>query len=103
MVQVANILLDSALRYSESGQEVHVAVGQNGSTAQLTIQNSGIGLYEEEAAQVFSRFYRGNGAQHVSNGSGLGLPVAKAIIEAHGGEFQLTGKLGEEAVKMTAK
>jgi two-component system sensor histidine kinase VicK len=61
----------------------------------LEIKDSGIGLKYNESSQVFSRFYRGNEGSGKASGTGLGLPVAKAIIDAHGGSINLHGESGE--------
>ncbi|MBT8069387.1 MAG: ATP-binding protein, partial [Gammaproteobacteria bacterium] len=62
------------------------------------IRDTGIGLTAEEARQAFQRFYRGGQAQGYARGTGLGLPVAKAIVEAHKGSITLEGKPGEGAL-----
>ena len=64
---------------------------------EIIVKDDGIGLSPEEAEQVFLRFYRGANAQHAAHGTGLGLPVAKAIIEAHHGTIGITGQVGEGA------
>jgi len=96
--QVFSILLDNALRYSEQGDTVHVGLDRNHKQIVVTVRDTGIGLTEEESRQVFKRFFRGGKAQGHARGTGLGLPVAKAIIEAHKGRITLEGKPGEGAV-----
>ena len=64
----------------------------------ISFRDHGIGLTEEEAEQAFERFYRGSKAEEHAHGTGLGLPVAKAIVEAHKGSITLRGKLGEGTV-----
>ena len=96
--QVFAILLDNALRYSEEGGSIHVTVEKGADGAVVDVKDNGIGLSEEDARQAFHRFYRGANAERQSNGIGLGLPVAKAIVEAHGGYISLTGNPGEGAV-----
>ena len=92
--QVVTILLENALRYG--GQEIHVRVDQTPDGFAVTVGDDGPGLTDEELAHVFERFFRGsNAAIRYDNGSGLGLPVAKAIVEAHGGNIALTSTPGE--------
>ena len=58
--------------------------------------DTGPGIAAEELRHVFDRFYRGQTARKASpDGSGLGLPLAKSIVDAHGGEIGLDSKLGE--------
>ncbi len=90
--QVIAILLDNAIRYSDEAGTVTVDLRIDQDLVVLTIEDEGIGLTEEEAKQVFARFYRGDGAKQHTPGSGLGLPVAKAIVEAHEGIISLRGK-----------
>ncbi len=92
--QVVTILLENALRYG--GQEVQVRLDQAPGGFAVTIADDGPGLTEDELAHVFERFFRGsNAAIRYDGGAGLGLPVAKAIVEAHGGRIALTSEPGE--------
>ncbi len=90
--QVISILLDNAIRYSNEAGTVTVSLRIDQDRVVLTVEDKGIGLTEEEAEQVFTRFYRGDSAKRHTQGSGLGLPVAKAIVEAHEGIISLRGK-----------
>jgi two-component system OmpR family sensor kinase len=93
--QVFSILIDNALRYSNTGGQVEVRLKRQGHEIVVTVSDSGIGLSKEEAKQAFQRFFRGGQAQSHARGTGLGLPVAKAIVEAHEGSIMLEGKPGE--------
>lgn len=96
--QVFTILIDNALQYSEPGDTVKVCLERRGSEVVVTVRDNGIGLTKEEARQAFQRFFRGGQAQGHARGTGLGLPVARAIIEAHKGSITLEGEQGEGAV-----
>ena len=96
--QIFTILMDNALRYSNSGGRIEVHVSQMDSDVQISFRDNGIGLTEEEAELAFERFYRGHKAEEHARGTGLGLPVAKAIVEAHNGSISLQGKLGDGAM-----
>jgi two-component system OmpR family sensor kinase len=96
--QVFTILIDNALRYSSQNGEVSVHMERNDQEVFVIVQDKGIGLTEEEALQAFERFFRGGKAQGHARGTGLGLPVAKAIVEAHKGRITLEGIPGEGAV-----
>lgn len=96
--QVFAILIDNALQYSMKGGEVDVRLERSGSKIIVTIVDHGIGLTKEEAKQAFQRFFRGGHAQGHARGTGLGLPVAKAIVEAHKGTISLQGEPDKGAV-----
>jgi len=96
--QVFSILFDNALRYSDAGGRVEVRLKKQEQEIVVTVRDSGIGLTQEEARQAFQRFFRGGQAQGHARGTGLGLPVAKAIVEAHKGSITLEGKPGEGAL-----
>jgi len=96
--QVFSILLDNALRYSKAGGTVEVRLEREADNIIVTVRDNGIGLTEEESLHAFQRFFRGGNAQGHARGTGLGLPVAKAIVEAHKGTITLEGKSGEGAI-----
>lgn len=96
--QVFSILVDNALRYSKQNGTVWVDLTLDNNDIVVTVKDTGIGLTEDEARQAFQRFFRGGKAQSHARGTGLGLPVAKAIVEAHKGRITLEGKPGEGAL-----
>lgn len=91
--QVLMVLLDNALRYSPDGGTITVSAQANGDTATITVSDSGIGIPTDELPHIFDRFVRGSNA--LPGGTGLGLPVAKAIAEAHGGELTIASRQNE--------
>ncbi len=93
--QVITILLDNAVRYSYKDSRILVNIYDKHTYLVLEIKDTGIGLKYNEASQVFSRFYRGSEGSGKTTGTGLGLPVAKAIVDAHGGIIELRGQDGE--------
>lgn len=94
--QVLFNLLTNALRHTPAGGEVSASVGQTslhhgaGSThVFITVQDTGEGMEAEELAAVFDRFYRADKSRsRETGGAGLGLAIARAIIEAHGGSLE---------------
>ncbi len=92
--QVVSILLDNAVRYSYKNSRIEVKLHQNNHQAVLEVIDTGIGLSSSDSSQIFSRYYRGNDGAGAPTGTGLGLPVAKAIVDAHGGNIYLVGKQG---------
>ncbi len=92
--QVLMILLENAVRYGGSA----IVVGLDGCLRgfQIAVTDDGPGLSREDQERVFDRFFRGsNAASRYSQGTELGLPVAKAIVEAHGGDIAIESELGQ--------
>jgi signal transduction histidine kinase len=93
--QLFLILLDNAVRYSKSQGEVKVDMEKANGEVAVRLADHGIGIAPEELESVFDRFRRGTNVQHDGEGLGLGLPVAKAIAEAHKGRIEMASRLGE--------
>jgi two-component system sensor histidine kinase VicK len=77
---------------------VQVSLVREANNIIVTVRDNGIGLTKEESRQAFERFFRGGKAQGHARGTGLGLPVAKAIVEAHKGTITLEGESGKGAL-----
>jgi two-component system, OmpR family, sensor histidine kinase KdpD len=82
-------LLDNACKYSHSGAAIRIDVAQRNESVTVRVWNSGTPLPSNEHARIFERFYRGMEARQVAPGSGLGLYVARKILQAHGGILDL--------------
>jgi signal transduction histidine kinase len=94
--QLFMVLLDNAVRYSNSKGEVKVDITNSGGEVRVRVSDRGIGIAPEELDGIFERFRRGgNASEHNEEGLGLGLPVAKAIVEAHKGRIEMSSHLGE--------
>jgi PAS domain S-box-containing protein len=84
--QVIDNLISNALKFTPAGGRVDVRASVRGSRARIEIADTGVGISDEEQARLFERFYRTPQAQtDAVPGVGLGLSIAKAIVEAHGG------------------
>ena len=81
-------LIDNAIRYSTPAGKVDVSVRTTGTDVQLTLQDHGPGIPEDERERVFDRFYRGRNAE--AGGSGLGLAIVRQIAEMHGATVTLS-------------
>jgi signal transduction histidine kinase len=93
--QVVNNFVDNAIKYTAEGY-VKVFCSTNGDRIEIKIQDSGIGMGEEEKKRLFTRFARGEEASKMfANGSGLGMYVAKAILKQHGGEIDVESEKGK--------
>ena len=90
--QVVDDLLANAVRYSPGGGDVHVGLRERPGVAELTVTDDGIGTPAEERDRVFDRFYRASNVRHQGiAGQGLGLSLARTIVELHGGTIRLAG------------
>ncbi len=81
-------LLNNALKHNEEGVRISVRLRQEGSWARLEVADSGQGVPQQAQAHIFERFHRGDPAQHAT-GRGLGLAIARAIMEMHRGSIAL--------------
>ena len=90
--QVVDDVLANAVRYSPHGGDVRVRLRDRAGMAELTVTDHGIGTPAEERDRVFDRFYRASNVRHQGiAGQGLGLSLARTIVELHGGTIRLTG------------
>ena len=97
--QLMVILLSNALKYSSDGGLIRVTLAQKGKSRVLTVFNTGEGIAPEHREQVFDRFYREDLSHNSAvEGSGLGLSIAKAIVERHKGTITAGGVWHENAV-----
>ncbi|HEX2705361.1 MAG TPA: ATP-binding protein, partial [Candidatus Lustribacter sp.] len=88
--QVLANLLDNALRHTPAGGQVSVSIHEGSDkTVGITVIDNGEGIPADQLAEVFERFYRADPARavHDGGGSGLGLTIARAIAEDHGGSL----------------
>ena len=93
--QVCLNLLSNAIKFTPSGGEVWLKVGWTASGGQyMSVKDTGPGIPEEEIPIVLSKFGQGSNAiKSAEQGTGLGLPIAKNLIELHGGTFTLKSKV----------
>ncbi|MHA7178754.1 sensor histidine kinase [Arthrobacter sp. MDB2-24] len=94
--QVLDNLVSNAIKYSPRGGVVSVYAEETETCINLHVEDSGMGMTEQEARQVFSRFYRTPAARHADiEGAGLGLAITKSIVESHGGAISCVSSPGE--------
>ncbi len=96
MAQVLGNLVSNALRHTPAGGQISLAAAQRGNNALLTVQDNGVGIAPDRLRRIFARFYRGDEARQAHEGeSGLGLAIAKSLVELHGGMISAASTLGE--------
>lgn len=88
VVRLLVILLDNAVRYSPQGSPIEVTVERGEKEVVFSVMDRGMGVPEEERERIFERFYQvGDVLHHGGPGLGLGLYIAKSIVEGHGGRI----------------
>lgn len=91
--QSIRIFVQNASKYSTEGDTIKLGVKQNADSVSYLIQDEGIGMAESEVAHIFERFYRSDVARNSNTGgSGLGLSIAKWIVEAHDGTIDVLSR-----------
>ena len=91
-------LLENANLYSEKDQPIVVSAENNGNFVLFSVADHGPGIETMEQGLIFDKFYRGKGQRSVIQGTGMGLPISKAIVEAHGGTISVTSQLHHGSV-----
>lgn len=93
-------LLGNAAKYTPNGGEIHLRASADDKQLQVDIQDTGIGIAEEDLEQVFNKFYRAENDDRVSDetGNGLGLAFAREIVRRHGGDVTAESELNEGSV-----
>lgn len=94
ILQVLIGFTDNALKHSGGGGTIHLRASLAGGTVRLEVADEGEGIASEEVARVFERFYRSDSAR-AGGGAGLGLAIAKEIVEAHGASIEVASTPGE--------
>ncbi len=94
--QVLTNLIGNAIKFSEAGDEVLISATRMDGELYVTVKDNGIGIPPEALDQIFSRYYQVDHKKEGSAmGSGLGLPIAKKIIEGHGGRIWVESKASQ--------
>lgn len=86
-------LISNAIKYTASDGRVTVSVSQNAQAAEVVVADTGQGIAVEDLPHVFEKFRRAREARRLE-GTGLGLYIAKRIIEAHGGQIVVESEVG---------
>jgi signal transduction histidine kinase len=95
VTEVVNNLVDNAIKYSPEGGEITIQVTHNEEFVETTVEDRGIGIPDSVIGNLFKKFYRSHRTRAGVSGTGLGLYLCKAIIDAHGGNIWVRSKEGE--------
>jgi signal transduction histidine kinase len=94
--QVLNNLLDNAIAHTGKGGKINVTSRQQGDKLYISVIDTGEGIPPKDLPMIFERFYRVDKSRtRATGGSGLGLTIAKRLVEAHGGTIEVTSQLGK--------
>lgn len=100
--QLASILLDNAFKYSGEGDTIKISLSRKGEKKILTVYNTGSSISQEDQKHIFERFYRSDSSRsRESGGYGLGLSIAKSIVENHKGSISVKSD-GKSYTQITA-
>jgi len=86
--QVLDNLVQNAVKFTPRGGQVEVSIRPRAARIEIVVRDNGIGIPPDEVERVFEKFYRTRRGEHVARGTGLGLPIARSIVELHGGTLR---------------
>lgn len=100
LIELFTILLDNAIKYSSEGSEVSISAKKHKKSISISVEDSGMGISDEDKKHIFDRFYRSDLARSHKDagGFGLGLSIAKKIINSHGGTITVDSKIGSGTI-----
>jgi two-component system sensor histidine kinase KdpD len=96
--KVIGHLLENAAKYSEPGSPIYVSAEAGNNRVMVSVADRGAGIDDLERSMIFDKFYRGQSQRYRVQGTGMGLAIVKAIVEAHGGRISVTSQLGSGSV-----
>jgi two-component system sensor histidine kinase KdpD len=91
-------LIENADVYSAKDKPITITAEVQGNSLSTSVSDNGPGIEDMELGLIFDKFYRGKDQRYLVLGTGMGLPIAKAIVEAHGGAISVTSQLGHGSV-----
>jgi len=87
-------LLTNAVKHNPQGVHIEIRVERRSAGVAIVVADQGVGMDEETCGNLFERYYRGTNTEESMDGSGLGMSIAKAIVEAHGGRVSVWSEAG---------
>ena len=98
VVNVILQLLENAAKYSAADSPIHIAATGSEGKIMVSVADHGPGIDDFEQELIFDKFFRGKDNRQSVQGTGMGLAIAKAVVEAHGGEINVLSQLGHGSV-----
>jgi two-component system sensor histidine kinase KdpD len=98
IAKVLQHLLENAAKYSAEGSPIFVSAEVSNGQLVTSVADRGAGVDDLEKMMIFDKFYRGQGQRYRVQGTGMGLAIAKAIVEAHGGSIEVTSQPSQGSV-----
>jgi two-component system sensor histidine kinase KdpD len=98
IAKVLEHLLENAAKYSPEGSPIFISAEVTKNRLCTSVADRGSGVDDFEKMMIFDKFYRGQGQRYRVQGTGMGLAIAKAIVEAHGGTIEVTTQPGQGSV-----
>jgi two-component system, OmpR family, sensor histidine kinase KdpD len=98
MEKVVGNLLENAAKYSKPGSPIMISAEESNDTVLLSVADQGAGIDPSEQGLIFERFYRGRAQALGTSGTGMGLAISRAIVDAHGGSIGVTSQPGRGSV-----
>jgi two-component system, OmpR family, sensor histidine kinase KdpD len=98
IAKVLQHLLENAAKYSAEGSPIFISAEVARGQLVTSVADRGVGVDDFERMMIFDKFYRGQGQRYRVQGTGMGLAIAKAIVEAHGGSIDVTSQPGQGSV-----
>lgn len=96
--KVLQHLLENAAKYSPAGSTIFISSEVRNDRLVTSVADRGAGIDDLERSMIFDKFYRGQSQRYRVQGTGMGLAIVKAIVEAHGGRIEVTSQLGQGSV-----
>jgi len=91
-------LLENAAKYSAKGSPIFLSAERRGELVAISIADRGVGIDTSEQSLIFERFYRAPMQSRQTSGTGMGLAISRAILQAHHGTLSVTSQVGEGSV-----
>jgi two-component system sensor histidine kinase KdpD len=98
IVNVMLQLLENAAKYSAAESAIRISATGSEGEVLVSVADRGPGIDEFEQGLIFEKFYRGKDNRYSVQGTGMGLAIAKAVVDAHGGEIRVVSQLGQGSV-----
>ena len=98
LTEVFSNIVENAIKYNKPDGTIDIHINEVNGDAIINVEDTGIGIPEDEIKRVFDRFYRVDASRGQTIGSGLGLSIVRAIVESHGGRIEVESTLGKGSI-----